>query len=342
MAYNGANGSTKIQIAKILHVLDISTSDFNQLIEAAESSIARYGLEDRADVAEKITADVEYLSANSMWIDDGFVVYEEFAAICKQSFNAHIATAPLSEEKTLLFINEWVAQKTGKKIQDLLKLTDNLDALVLINALYFQGAWEHQFQTKLTRDERFSCGDGTTRLVPMMSWAQPTRVPYLKNELFESVALSYRGGGLSMFFLCPVEGQTLERVIDGLQSEQWSQWLSEYELRQGLVSLPRFKVEAEISMNETLKALGMVDAFGPADFSSISNSQLYISNVQQKTSLTVDEKGSEAAAATAIIMSRSLPQTDFNFVVDKPFLSILYDHDSGAILLITSVNSPEI
>jgi len=330
MAYNGARNQTKEQIAKALHISDVSTEEFNRQIVATELSISETGDDD-----------TQYLSANSLWVDKDFQIYSTYEELCRNIFNAEAVSLFFKDPATLEAINKWVAEKTQDKISELLKALDPLDVVVLINALYFKGNWACQFDEPYTKEKDFFCGDGSIKQVPTMVWSDPQSIPYYRNELFESVLLSYSDSSLSMLLLKPSAEHTLFELLSQLQADKWSSWITQYQKTDCHVSMPRFELDANIDLVPVLQNLGVIDAFEcEADFFAISNKPLHISQVVQKTYLKVDEKGSEAAAATAVVLaSESVSPPALNFVLDRPFLSLLYDQNSGAILLMAAVNS---
>ncbi len=241
-------------------------------------------------------------------------------------------------------INRWVEQQTAKKIRELLKpeMLDPQDtALVLTNAIYFKGDWENQFDRKHTRQAVFHLDAERKTMADMMR--QTHNFPYAKADGFAAIELPYRGGAVSMIILLPDRTDGLVDLEQKLNPVMLSNALGQMHERKVAVQLPRFWMTWERSLNEPLKAMGMELAFKPveADFGGINlQGDLFISRVQHKAFIEVNEEGSEAAAATGVVVDAAADVDLAEFTADHPFLFLIRDTDSGTILFIGRVIDP--
>jgi serpin B len=238
-----------------------------------------------------------------------------------------------------------VEQQTRGKIQDLIEPPIDSDTvLFLLNAIYFQGDWSKPFDAKRTRDVPFHLQDGSSKEHPVMF--QEGEFPYLDGDGFQAVGLPYgKNGRISMYIFLPDPGETLQSFYGKLSHAQWDSWMASFEDTEGAVGVPRFKFAYEASLNEVLKKLGMEIAFDDraADFSSMRPipPRLYIGEVKHKAFVEVNEKGTEAAAATSVeIKDESAPMDWFSMTVDRPFFFSIIDNKTGSILFMGSVTDP--
>lgn len=247
-------------------------------------------------------------------------------------------------EPTRQTINQWIEEKTKDKIKELIKpgrLT-TLTRLVLTNAIYFKGRWMSQFKKESTRPESFELISGDKAEVPMMNQAKEFN--YSENETLQILEMPYEGDKLSMVVLLPKEKKGIKGLENLLNAENLKNWISTLRQQEVIVWLPRFKMTSEFIMNEALKSLGMVDAFDMklADFSGMTpDPVLYISEVIHKAFVDVNEEGTEAAAATAVITREAaMPEPKPVFRANRPFIFIIRDKSSDSILFIGRVMDP--
>ncbi|HEX9258394.1 MAG TPA: serpin family protein, partial [Acidimicrobiales bacterium] len=240
-------------------------------------------------------------------------------------------------------INGWVADQTAQRIPELIAqgVLDGMTRLTLVNAVYLKAAWRQPFYEGATKDAPFNRADGSIVDVPLMALSE--RLRYGKGDGWQAVELPYVGGSLAMTIVVPDRGAlaTFEQGFDLATIENVVAALSP---RQVDLRLPKFDVEQSLQLNDALVALGMPDAFDPdrADFSPmLGTEKLYISDVIHQANMTVDEKGTEAAAATAIVMrATSAPIDPVQLTVDRPFLVLLRDLPTGAILFAGRIADP--
>jgi serpin B len=286
-------------------------------------------------------------SANALWADKKLPILGKFQTTVQEKYKAEIRPSDFTGQPEIEreVINRWVEEKTRDKIKNLLPPGSVTSAtrLILVNAIYFKGDWLHAFEKEKTTDESFWMTPETSTNVPMMSLNQK-RFGYMENESFQCLELPYQGAEVSMLIILPKEKDGLARIEEGFSADALTAWVSTLRSEELTVHLPRFKIESQFnSMAKILSALGMPDAFNPslADFSGISTEPLFISDVVHKAFVQVDETGTEAAAATGIMMrTTSMPMAPKVFRADHPFLFLIRDKKSGAILFTGRVCNP--
>ncbi len=243
-------------------------------------------------------------------------------------------------------INRWVEKQTADKIKDLIKPSDlgRDTRLVLTNAIYFKGDWVKPFDNKDTRPEDFTVSAEKKVKVPLMQ--QKASFGYRQEETFQVLEMPYAGQELSMVVLLPKKADGLAELEKALSAQRLTGLLSTLGRREVVTFLPKFKLEAYFELKPTLEALGMKLAFaGQADFSGInSEEELSVSAVIHKAYVDVNEEGTEAAAATAVVVARATvmrrPEPIPVFRADHPFLFLIRDTRSGAILFLGRVEDP--
>jgi serpin B len=247
-------------------------------------------------------------------------------------------------EESRQTINQWVSDQTKEKIQDLIPegaiKTDT--RLVLSNAIYFKATWMEPFDENLTEDGLFYGLDGEEIDVPMMSTGSDANFAYYDGDGFQAVALPYLGGQVSMLVLIPDQG-SFKEFEEGFSTELMDEIISELAFTSIELKFPKFEFESEISLAQTLASMGMPEAFsGAADFSGMTGDKdLFISDVFHKAYVGVDEEGTEAAAATAVVMRlTAAPMDPLQLTVDRPFLFAIRDHQTNSILFMGRVVSP--
>jgi len=337
MAYNGAVGETRDAMAGVLDLEGLSLEEVNEQLGNLMLSL------------EQADEDVLLEIANSLWADDSdaYELRQEFVERCRESYDAEVANLDFTDPEAPDIINAWVKEKTHDKI---VKIVGDLSpeiALILINAVYFNGKWEIPFDASDTEDGDFHLLDGGTVTVPLMRrWDE---FSYYEDENLQLVNLPYgeeSGGRMSMYVVLPREDMDYGEFLGNLSEASWEEWMDMTREREGELALPRFKVEYEKELNDALEAMGMEPAFerGLEDmFVSTGGNSAYISKVLQKTYIDVNEEGTEAAAATEIEVGVTSAQPDnspFVMTVDRPFFFAIRDNQTGAILFMGSIVDP--
>ncbi len=285
--------------------------------------------------------------ANALWGQMEYEFLQEYLDLVETHYGGALETLDFVHDPdgSRQIINAWVEDKTEDRIKDLLPegSIDPLTRLVLTNAIYFKGTWEHEFNPDQTRDEPFYLLDGTEVEVPMMH--QRRRFPYAENEAVHAVRLPYQGGDMSMLVLLPKERDGLPAIEANLDTAYLDDLIDQMRMQEVRLGLPRFTTTSDFSMAQMLRAMGMPRAFNPeeADFSGMTGDrELYISDVIHKAFIEVNEEGTEAAAATGVTMraTSAMPQEPVEFIVDRPFLLVLRHEPSGAMLFVGRIVDP--
>lgn len=328
MITNGASGNT---LTEMQDVLGFPASSFS--------------LDDLNNYNQKLTTALLDLDnttqlgiANSIWVKQGFKVYDSFVNVNKQMYDAQVQELDFTSPTAKDVINRWCAEQTNDCIKEVIKVIPANARMYLLNALYFKGIWASQFEKSATRQENFTNSDGTQQKVNMMN--QTEMFNYTKNSTFSIAELPYGNEAFSMVILLPSGGKTLDESLSELTSENWKEWNSNMAGKQLQVKLPRFRVEYDKTLIDDMIAMGMKDAFdgNKADFSKMSAAELYVGILQQFTYINVDEEGTEAAAVTVggMLDSAGLPVT-IPFYVDSPFAFMIKEKSTGAILFMGKV-----
>jgi len=274
--------------------------------------------------------------ANSLWLAQDFELYSEYADTVQIYYNGVIEKVNFADDGTNV-INGWVSDKTRQKIPKLFDppLAPNT-RLVIANAIYFNGTWAMPFDEKNTRDDKFIITPGEDVTVPFMN--KDSFYNYTAADGFQIVELPYEKNSASMLILLPDRIDGISSVEEQLTAENLVKWRSEMAKSRLFLQIPKFTLQTEYNLVKDLMALGIVDAFGPADFSGISSESLFIDRAVHKAFVDVNEKGTEAAAATGVAMVESMPPT---FRADHPFVFVIMDNETGNILFLGKVVNPE-
>lgn len=336
MVYAGARGETEAQMAKAMHYT-LPQDRLHSALDALERAISSRG---QGEDAFKLR------TVNSAWGQRGYQFVQAYLDTLAANYGAGLRLADFEKaaEPSREAINGWVKEQTEGKILDLLPqgAIDELTRLVLVNAIYFKADWEHSFAKESTRLGPFHLLDGSQVDVPMMT--QKNRFGYATGQGYEAVELPYVGGECSMVVIVPEAGG-FGRFEEGLTAEKISEVLGALKPAEVILTMPKFEFESKLGLKEQLSGLGMADVFAPgkADLTGISTSgDLYVSDVFHSAVVTVDEKGTEAAAATAAAVGiTSAPvEQPVRLTVDRPFLFLIRDNQTGAILFMGRVVDP--
>jgi serpin B len=303
---------------------------------AAAIAEINQGYRDLIQLLTGLDRTTEMRIANSLWGANGFAMRPQFTDAARTWFDAEVQSLDFHSPAAVGTINDWVKAKTAGRIPKLLDTIRADEVLFLINAIYFKGSWRIPFDRGKTRDAPFTGADGTARQVPMMNLdAMPLR--YAATSTYQAVDLLYGNGAFAMTVLLPSSGGTPAGVLAGFDPAAWSALVDQLEERKVALGLPRFRVEYGARLYDALTALGMGVAFDDqrADLSGIADvgsRRLYISRVDQKAFVEVNEEGTEAAAATNVgVGLTSAPPA---MIVDRPFLFMIRERFSGTIMFV--------
>ncbi len=340
MTYAGARGETEQQMADTLHFI-LAQDDLHRAFNALDIELASRGEGAQGKDGEGFRLNI----VNAIWGQKDYQFLTEFLDTLAENYGAGLRVLDFirAPEESRITINEWVSDQTEERINDLIPkgAIDFLTRLVLTNAIYFNAAWQYPFEESDTRDGTFYLLDGSQITVPMMR--QTEKFGYAEGDGYQVVELPYDGRELAMVILLPRPGQ-FEAFEGSLDSQQVAAMIQDLEHRRVVLTMPKFEFESEFSLKLTLAAMGMPVAFSDgADFSGMTgNRELFISDVIHKSFVSVDEAGTEAAAATAVIMeATALPIGEpVEVNLDRPFLFLIRDIDTGAVLFVGRVANP--
>lgn len=330
MTYAGSRGNTQKQMAAVLHFSVAEPKlheDFQNLLGQTKAPNKSYQLS----------------VANALWGQQDYHFEEGFLGLIRKHYDGGFNTVDYVRaiDKSRSTINQWVENKTANKIKDLIHDGDlSADTrLVLTNAIYFKGDWAAKFKKDATKPEPFTVVSGKTVSVPMM--AQTAHFPYAENDDLQVIELPYAGDDLSMLVLLPKKG--IDKLDASLSLAQLQELKKKLRDEKVAVALPKFKFETRYYLEDSLKGMGMPDAFSDADadFSGMTgNRRLRIAHVIHQAMIDVNEEGSEAAAATAVIMDTKSFSMTQEFRADHPFVFAIVHKATDSILFIGRVSNP--
>lgn len=331
MTANGAVGETKSEMRRALRTAGTGDRAVNTAVQ---------------ELYEKLSGRKEMTLhlANGIWVQSGFGLKPAFLDVCRGFYGAEAETVDFNRPDSAKIINDWATRQTEGKIQEVVQFPLLRGSrLVLANAVYFKGAWSRPFKKQLTQPRNFHLAQGAAKPVPMM--VQSGSFEYLATAEFAAVKLNYKAG-LQMALFLPAMGAKLPPVLAAISTNGSgaSGVESGFKMEPGTVTLPKFKLEYDVSLNRPLQNLGMRRAFTlEADFSGLADKPLSISEVRQKSYVDVNEEGTEAAAVTTVTMQSSAAfrsPSQFTLVLDRPFFFVISDTATDTILFMGLVNDP--
>lgn len=340
MTYEGARGKTADEMQEVFHFPKddvIRRDSFLQMNNRINKKDKKYTLH----------------IANALWAQESYKFLDSYFNLIDKYYGGKVTNLDFinQTEQSRLTINGWVEEQTNGKIKDLIPkgMLGELTRLVLTNAVYFKGFWLTQFDKKYTKDAEFRVSSGNTVKTPMMSLIpEKEKFQYAETEKLQILDLPYEGNDLSMLILLP-KTDDLREVEESLNPENLSAWKRLLNRETVSVYLPKFKFETSYFMAEDLISMGMPTAFtlgidfgGEADFSGMTGKQgLNIDQVIHKAFVEVNEEGTEAAAATAVVTRfASLAAEPKIFTADHPFVFLIQDNETGNILFVGRVSDP--
>jgi len=325
MTVNGAAGSTYDAMHNALRLGDASRKEINE------------GYESLITLLRGLDKSTDFRIANSIWYEQTFPFNDSFLGDSKSFFDAEVKGLDFKNPSALGTINSWVNQSTGGKIPTILDEIDSSEVMFLINAIYFKGSWQTQFDKSKTSNAPFFALDKTTSSVPLMYQAHAT-LKIARASNYQAVDLPYGNSAFTMTVVLPNPGVDINTFAESLTGDAWKALEGSFTEQKSDLYLPRFQLTWKRELNPDLTALGMGIAFSDnADFTGMSSlgRNLTITRVLQKTFVDVNEEGTEAAAATSVgVGVTSLPPS---IRVDRPFVFLIRERLSGTILFMGKI-----
>lgn len=330
MALNGSAGATFDAFYDVLHFGDLTNAEVNE------------SYKDLMDQLVHLDEKVEFTIANSIWYKMEYNVLEEFVSTNKTWFDAEVRELDFSNTRSVDIINGWIEDKTNDKIPDMLDAIPSDAVMYLVNAIYFNAKWKYEFEKSKTAEGLFHLKDGGKHRTDFMKVNGSFN--YTRTDDFSAVELPYGDSTFSMVLMLPSGEKTPGDIISEMDITKWGKWFEASMMTNIQVELPKFKYDFKDLLNDPLKKLGLGVAFsGFADFSRINPvADLYISRVIHQTFIDVQEEGTEAAAATVVEIRETSAGGDYTpiFRADKPFLYVIKENSTGAIMFIGTVGKP--
>lgn len=338
MAYAGARGDTEKQMADVLH-FDLAQEDLHPAFNWLDQELASRG---QGDNAFRLNI------ANAFWGQKDYGFLDSFLDTLSANHGAGIKILDFiaEPEESRVTINEWISEQTEEKIKDIIPpgIIDAMTRLILTNAIYFDADWEFKFNKANTLGETFHLLEGDTVTVPMMR--QHKTLKYCCGGNYRALELPYVGRQLAMVVILPDEG-AFQSFEESLNSANLTGIIGRLNSTEVALALPKFEYTSSFSLGEILAEMGMPLAFditGPADFSGINNNiplRLHIGSVLHKAFVSVDEEGTEAAAAAIVEWAQptASPEPEY-FIADRPFIFLIRDIPTGTIIFVGRVLDP--
>ncbi|WP_346897307.1 serpin family protein [Clostridium sp. UBA7503] len=328
MAYNGAKENTKVEMNKVLGYEGITDDKINNSYKILHSYL------------ENIDENIKLNVSNSIWIREGENINKEFININKDIFGAKVDNLDFSKSSSVDKINNWIEKSTNNMIKDMLKGPIDGDVIMyLINAIYFKGQWQEPFDTNNNIIGEFTNSEGEKSEIDFMrKVAADDKTFYGEKNDFKAIKMPYDNGKVSMYAVLPKEGLNIDNFINNLDMNKWNSIKKSIGKEQEAVnvSFPKFEMEyGTKELKGPLMDLGMKDIFSDRANLSGIRENIYVSSVLHQGKIEVNEKGSEAAAATIVeVRETAMPIIDDPkaFIADRPFVFIIEDEESGTIL----------
>jgi len=335
MVANGAAGETKAEMQRVLKTTGLPAETLNAACKDLNQS-----LNSQTNVILNL--------ANAIWYENWIHFTPAFVSNNQKCFQVKIAGVDsFTNAESADIINDWAEKNTHGKIKQVVRFPFPASTrVVLANAIYFKGKWAEPFDKSQTKPRDFHLSKGGEKQVPMMR--QSRTFSYQEGDGFQAVRLPYAGDRLQMYLFLPATNSSPQKLLANFNSESWhNKILPQFSDRKGMLVFPKFKLDYNILLNDSLEALGMKCAFveGEADFSRmVDNDNLFITMVKQKSFVDVNEEGTEAAAVTTVMLSDSVmslrPPKPFEMIVDRPFLFVIDDDSTKSVLFMGVIYDP--
>ena len=330
MTANGAAGQTLTDMLATLRINDLELASVNDSYQQL------------LEVLPKLDPQSKLELANSIWPQKDYPVLQTFLDLNAEKFNSEVLPVDFKDPAVIEMVNNWIEENTNGLIQNALTELPADVVMLLINAIYFKGAWQTEFDPDNTYAADFHTAAGPKE-VDMMHIPE-NDFPYFQTELFQAVDLPYGDSIFSMSIFLPKDGHELGEVVEALNAQTYDEWISSFTPSTVELHLPKFELEYDAKLKRTLSDLGMSLAFtGSADFSKmVDGGGLYIDEVIHKAFLEVNEEGTEAAAVTIVVIVETSVPLIPNVNINKPFLFVIRDNQTNSILFMGKVMDPTI
>ena len=326
MLYNGTSGETRTEMAEVLGMAGFTDAEINEYYQ--KMSKALQNIDPLTDIG----------IANSIWYRAGFSVKQPFIDVNQSYFDAVVRSLDFANPNAADIINQWCADKTKNKIEEIVDNPIPEDVMMyLINALYFKSNWKFQFDKTKTQQLAFTKTNNQQKTVNMMMQESVT-LPFYADQYLTCVEMPYGNQAFSMVAILPASNSNIEQLIEHLDYTTWENILNNLHEKGIKLGFPRFKIECEMTLNEPLQNVGMKRIF-LGGLANIADADLAVSKVKQKTFVEVNEEGTEAAAVTVIEM-KNTSSTSPSFYANRPFLYLIKEKSTGAILFIGRMDEP--
>ena len=329
MTLNGAAGTTKTGMENTLGFGGKQASQINEYNMFLSEQL------------QGIDKNVIFSIANSIWYRNSFTIIPSFITTNHVYYNAEVTPLDFNSPSAVSTINNWVSTKTNKAIPTIIDKISSDKVMYLINALYFKGSWTSKFDGSKTSDQNFNKEDLSVIKCKMMN--QESTYRCFVRDTLSAIEMPYGQGNFVMTVLVPGTGKTISGLIAAFNADNWKKWNDAMASNKVQVSLPRFKMSYENTLNDLLSSMVMADAFNPivADFTGINTGAgLYISEVKHKTMIDVNEEGTTAAAVTSVGVSTTAIQIPLVININKPFVFVISEKTTGAILFTGRIMDP--
>lgn len=326
MISNGASGNTLEEIKTALGFSNFDLDGLNTYYQKLTTELLDLDNTTRLNIA------------NSIWLNNGFSVYDSFVNVNKNMYGAQVDCLDFASSDAADAINRWCADKTNGKIKEVVVSVPDEISIYLLNALYFKGIWKQKFNSSDTRKEAFNNVDGSTSEVPMMN--QQEYFAFFNGDDFSMAEFLYGNGAFGMVVVLPDEGVSLDTVLEELTYENWNEWYAERYSQNLQVKFPRFEMGYEKDLKEDMMNMGIKEAFGDnADFSQMTSSAMRLTILKQYSYLKVNEEGTEAASVTkgGHLVTAITPTVPEPFYMNRPFAFMIKERSTGTVLFMGKV-----
>ena len=330
MLYNGSSGDTRAEIVKSLGIEDFSEDEINSYYQKISQALL------------EIDPITDFIIANSIWCNNELSIKNTFIETGKKFFEAEVQALDFNNPDVAMIIDNWCAEKTRNKINNIGISPIPKDMMYLINALYFKSEWQNRnkFDKAQTKRSDFKTIKQRKKVYMM---EQTSHLSYYADEYLQCVELPYGNGAFSMVVLLPSKSRDVNQLIKYLDNVKWENAVNSMQLKKVWLKLPRFKIEDEFFLKQPIINIGMEQMFS-GGFANVADLPFWVSSIKQKTFVEVNEEGTEAAAITGMVLigygKKGKKVKPIRFFADRPFMFLIRERSTGAILFMGRVDEP--